>query len=214
MSGITLLELITVTSSFLVIIIYHFHLIYKVKKTPLETAIGIMNDSRRQWVESVILKERDILAIQTMRNWVMAATFLASTSILISLGLISVALRPGLVSEISTSLNFIGSVNETLFMVKLLAILLLFFISFFNFTIAIRYYNHAGVTINIGGNENKGLSTEKITQTINIGALHYKIGVRCFYLAIPISMWLFGPLWMLGSSLILILVLCRLDCSI
>jgi uncharacterized membrane protein len=136
-------------------------------------------------VESVISKERDILAIQTMRNWVMAATFLASTSILISLGLISVALRPGLVGEISTSLNFIGTVNETLFMVKLLAILLLFFISFFNFTIAIRYYNHAGVTINIGGNENKGLSTEKIIQTINIGALHYKIGVRCFYLAIP-----------------------------
>jgi uncharacterized membrane protein len=213
MAHITLLELITVTISLLVALIYHFHLFCKVRRSPLTTAIGIMNDSRRQWVESVILKERDILAIQTMRNWVMAATFLASTSILISLGLISAALRPGVINEITTSLNFIGSVNEALFTVKLLVLLFLFFISFFNFTIAIRYYNHAGVTINIAANNKEGLEAEKITQTLNAGALHYTIGVRCFYLAIPTSMWLFGPLWMLVSSLILFFVLCRLDCS-
>ncbi len=213
MAHITLLELITVALTFLVIFFYHFHLVRKVRRTPLKTAIGIMNDNRRQWVESVILKERDILAIQTMRNWVMAATFLASTSILISLGLISAALRPGVISEITTSLNFIGSVNEALFIVKLLVLLFLIFISFFNFTIAIRYYNHAGVTINITGNDKEELDTKKITKTLNVGALHYTIGVRCFYLAIPISMWLFGPLWMLVSSLILFLVLCRLDCS-
>lgn len=101
MTHISLLELTTVTFSFLVICFYHFHLVYKIRKTPLLTAIGIMNESRRQWVESVISKERYILAIQTMRNWVMAATFLASTSILISLGLVSAALRPGIINEIS-----------------------------------------------------------------------------------------------------------------
>jgi len=37
--------------------------------------------------------EREILAVQTLHNQVMAATFLASIAILISLGLLGVAFR-------------------------------------------------------------------------------------------------------------------------
>jgi uncharacterized membrane protein len=45
----------------------------------------------------------------------------------------------------------------------------------------------------------------------NRGALLYTIGVRGFYLSVPIILWLFGPLWMVTGTVILVLVLSRMD---
>jgi uncharacterized membrane protein len=35
--------------------------------------------------------------------------------------------------------------------------------------------------------------------------------MRGYYLAIPLALWLFGPLWLLGGTIILIITLYRLD---
>lgn len=60
------------------------------------------------------------MAVQTLRNQVMAATFLASTTILISLGSFSAAFRPGVFMEVSHTLNLMGTKTETLWMFKLI----------------------------------------------------------------------------------------------
>lgn len=69
------------------------------------------------------------MAVQTLRNKVMAATFLASTAILISLGLFSAAFRPGVFSDISHALNLLGTKTETLWMFKLMLLGILFLVS-------------------------------------------------------------------------------------
>jgi uncharacterized membrane protein len=96
-------------------------------------------------------------------------------------------------------------------MLKLMLLAVVFFISFFNFTLAIRYYNHAGIMINTIDENDPALSAETVTDVINHGALHYTIGMRGFYLSVPLGLWMFGPIWMLAGSLILIAVLYRLD---
>ena len=55
------------------------------------------------------------------------------------------------------------------------------------------------------------VSEEAVTQVVNHGALHYTIGMRGFYLSVPLALWLFGPIWMLAGSLVLVTVLYRLD---
>ena len=35
--------------------------------------------------------------------------------------------------------------------------------------------------------------------------------MRAYYLAVPLVMWLFGPSWLLLSSLLMVVVLYRLD---
>jgi len=141
----------------------------------------------------------------------MAATFLASTAILISLGLFSAAFRPGVFSDISHALNLLGTKTETLWMFKLMVLGILFFVTFFNFTLAIRYYNHAGFMINTFEQNDATISGEAVTQVINHAALHYTIGMRGFYLSVPLALCLFGPVWMLIGSLVLVAVLYRLD---
>jgi uncharacterized membrane protein len=211
MSIISLQEIIIVVLAASVITAYHAHLYIKVRRDPLKTAIGITNHARQMWVKGVIRDKRDIMAVQTMRNQVMAATFLASTAILISLGLFSAAFRSGVFSEISHALNLLGTKTETLWMFKLMLLGILFFVTFFNFTLAIRYYNHASFMINTFEQNDETVSGESVTKVINHAALHYTIGMRGFYLSVPLALWLFGPIWMLAGSLVLIAVLYRLD---
>jgi len=211
MSIISPQEIMLVLLAAIVIVAYHAYLYTKVRRDPLTTAIGITNHARRMWVKGVIRDKRDILAVQTLRNQVMAATFLASTSILISLGLFSAAFRPGVFSDVSHALNLLGTKTETLWMFKLMLLGILFFFTFFNFTLAIRYNNHAGFMINAFEHNDATVSEEAVTQVVNHGALHYTIGMRGFYLSVPLALWLFGPIWMLAGSLVLVTVLYRLD---
>jgi len=211
MSIISPQEIMLVLLAAIVIVAYHAYLYTKVRRDPLTTAIGITNHARRMWVKGVIRDKRDILAVQTLRNQVMAATFLASTSILVSLGLLSTAFRPGVFSDVSHALNLLGTKTETLWMFKLMLLGVLFFFTFFNFTLAIRYNNHAGFMINTFEHNDATVSEEAVTQVVNHGALHYTIGMRGFYLSVPLALWLFGPIWMLAGSLVLVSVLYGLD---
>ncbi len=55
-----------------------------------DTLTGWTSKVRARWVQETSLKKGgDILAIQTLRNWILAATFLATVAITISFGLLA-----------------------------------------------------------------------------------------------------------------------------
>jgi uncharacterized membrane protein len=194
-----------------VLLFYHHRLYRQVRANPLATAIGLTNHARHAWVKTIVDKERDILAVQTFRNWVMASTFLASTAIFISLGLVAAAFRSEITSSATQTLNVFGHPSETLWVIKLFVLSALFFYAFFNFTLSIRYYNHGSLLINVPQDLEPASSVDVITSVLNHGALHYTLGMRGFYLAIPLGLWLFGPMWLLGGSVLIVFVLHRLD---
>ena len=208
---ITWAEIVIISITILILIIYHIHLVYKVRNSPLTTAIGITNQLRRDWVQTVMEEKRDILAVQTLRNWVMASSFLASTSILISLGIMGAAFRLDKIAETSHSINILGATNETLWLIKIMVLIVDFFFAFFNFTLAIRYYNHASFAINVPTAKDPIVTYDAVAQIVNHGALHYTMGMRGFYLAVVLALWLFGPTWMLAGTFVLIAVLYKID---
>jgi len=211
MSIYSLFEIVLVFSTVVILISYHIHLYSKVRRDPLMTAIGITDHARGMWVKEIIRGKHDILAVQTLRNQVMAATFLASTAIILCLGSFNAAFRPMVFNEISHTLNLFGTKTETLWVLKLLLLGILFFVTFFNFTLCIRYYNHVSFMINTFQQNDPSVSPEAVTRVLNHGSIHYTIGMRGFYLSAPLALWLFGPVWMLVGSLVLIVVLYRID---
>lgn len=85
-------DLLLVLPGAAALVLYHVHLIYRARRNPLSTSIGLAVHMRTLWVRHVMENQKDIVAVQTLRNWTMAATFLASTAILIALGILSAAL--------------------------------------------------------------------------------------------------------------------------
>lgn len=205
------LEIYLTSAAFLALILYHVHLIYQVRKRPLSTSMGITNHLRGHWVESIMQSERDILAVQTLRNWVMASSFLASTAILISLGLVSIAASPEKMAEISPSLKELVREHRVLWLFKLMVLIIDFFFVFFSFCLAIRYYNHVNFMINVPSTLAHKITPDYITGILNRGMLHYTVGMRGYYLGVLLVLWLFGPIWMLLGTVVMLLALYHLD---
>jgi uncharacterized membrane protein len=204
-------EIFFTSASFLLVIIYHAHLIYQVWTRPLDTAIGITNHLRGHWVESVMQEKRDILAVQTLRNWIMAASFLASTAILICLGLVSVAAGSEKMAEITPFLNVLVREHRVLWLFKLMVIIINFFIIFFNFTLAIRYFNHVNFMINVPPSLAHKITPEYVAGILTHATFHYTVGMRGYYIGVLLILWLFGPIWMFLGTIIMLSVLHHLD---
>ena len=194
----------------LLLIVYHVNLYRKVKNDPMSTSMGLADHTREMWVQTIMSQGKDILAVQTLRNWTMAATFLASTAILIALGVFNLAVTTDRQSEVSTLISHLGSEHPALWLAKLLLLGADFMYAFFNFTLAVRYFNHTGFMINLP-TENTEIEVEDVVVILDRGGIHYTLGLRGYYLAIPLALWLFGPIWLVGGTLFLILSLYRLD---
>ena len=198
-------------ASFLILGIYHAQWIYRKYRKPMTTATGITNHLRGHWVESIMEERRDILAVQTLRNWTMAASFLASTGILICLGLRSVAASPHKFAEITPGLNELVREHRALWLFKLMVLIIDFFFIFFSFCLAIRYLNHVNFMINVPVNLAHKITPEYITEILNRGMMHYTMGMRGYYFSVLLFLWLFGPIWMLLGTIVITIILYHLD---
>jgi uncharacterized membrane protein len=154
---------------------------------------------------------KDVLAVQTLRNSTMAATFLASTAVLLIIGVLNLRLGSG-------SGNLLQPVDghypaSTLRLLKLTPLLLDLFGTFFFFSLAIRMYNHVGYLINTAGHPSFSVNPAYVTRLLNRGGKYYSFGMRSYYLSIPFVFWLFGPAFLFAASIGLIVVLHHLDRS-
>jgi uncharacterized membrane protein len=189
---------------------YHLRLRALLLTRPSSTAYGRHRIVRRRWMRRYAGGENALLTVHTLRNWIMSSTFLASTAILLALGLLSFGFTgprlPGIVHE----LNIFGSQSTNVLLFKLLLLALDFICAFLALSLAIRSFIHAGFELNLPA-RTKGRPFELWSDELEKGALFYFIGLRGFYISIPLALWLLGPLWMLAASLLLIGMLLLLD---
>jgi uncharacterized membrane protein len=71
---------------------YHLFLRARLKTDPLYTIQAVNAFSRAAWVETVMTSDnKDVLAVQTLRNSIMGATFLSSTAVLLIIGVLTLS---------------------------------------------------------------------------------------------------------------------------
>ena len=210
-SNVALMELALVVTAYAILIGYHATLVVMVKRNPLSTSIGINNQAHIEWTRNIMMNRRDILAVQTLRNVTMAASFLASTAILMALGLMSYALTAESLQTFSHALTRLGSHHPELVLFKFILLICTFLAAFFCFTLAIRYYNHAAFVLNIPLEDNHEAQIQRVGAIVNRGTLQYTFGMRASYLIIPFAMWFIGPEWLLTGTLLLLALLYRID---
>lgn len=191
--------------------LYHLYLARVYRRDPERTHRGRSNRLRRAWVAMVRARGADILAVQTMRNWVMSATLLASTSILIGLSVGHVAFAGTDLQALTRALSLLPVPSEPTMRIKLLALAGIFFAAFHHFVLALRYYNHTGFLINLPDGDFGGDPVRTVAETLNRAGGHYNKGTRVFLLALPFVLWLIGPLWLLGGVAAILWILVRFD---
>jgi len=199
---------------------YHMFLFWKLKSNPIYSLYGATTLAKTDWVVNIMEDRRDILAVQTLRNSTMAATFLASTAILLAVGVLTLSGDADKLGATWHMLNLYGSTSHSTMTLKLIVILGDLFIAFFSFSFSIRLFSHVGFIINTPLSEgNYGTSITFVAMQLTKAGTYFYIGMRAYYFLVPLVFWLFGPLFMVISSIILIAIMFKiertpkLDCS-
>jgi uncharacterized membrane protein len=117
-------------------------------------------------------------------------------------------------AEITPTLNELVREHRVLWLFKLMTIIVDFFVTFFNFTMAIRYFNHVNFMINVPSTLAHKITPHYVAGILNHATFHYTAGMRGYYIGVLLVLWLFGPIWMLLGAIFLIVVLSRLDYTI
>lgn len=165
--------------------------------------------ARVAWVETVMADHADsLLAVQTLRNTTMAASLLASTAVLLMVGVLTLTGQARSLQETWHVLNIFGTLGPAIWLFKLLCILLMLFYAFFNFVNSIRVTNHVGYMLAIKAvPERTHFSHTMVASQLNRGSGYFSAGIRSYYYLVPLVFWLFGPMYMVMATIVLVFVL-------
>lgn len=208
-----LFDLIALLVNWLLLLAYYLYLSRRTHREPKSSVHALNARVREQWVEMVMAdNEMGILAIQTLRNSVMAANFMASTSILLMIGTLNISEKFGQWALDWHPYALAQHFSSELWQLKLCLLLLDFSIAFYCFSMAIRFFNHVGYMINLPVNScpDKGLY-QQTCAFLNRAGRYYSLGTRTFFFSLPVILWFFGPYFFILATLALIGGLARLD---
>ncbi|MGE5547707.1 MAG: DUF599 domain-containing protein [Solirubrobacterales bacterium] len=191
---------------------YHVFLVVMGRRDRNYSFQLVMARSRAAWIHAVMEQGKDILAVQTLRNSTMAATFLASTAIFLITGVLTLSSQGDKLESLWHALNVTGGGGPEVWLLKILAMLVDLFGAFLSFTMAIRMFHHVGYMINVPLTTIHGRVPPKLViAQLNRAGHFYWFGMRTYFFLVPLVLWLFGPDLMIGSTVVLVAVLYRLD---
>ena len=176
-----------------VLVAYELALLQMQRHKPATLARSAHANLREEWFAALSKqKGSEILAVQTLRNSVMAATMTASTA---ALGLIGAAtlLAPSLNSSLGTLDNM--TKHFTARLVMELVLMGVLFASLVCSAMAVRYYNHAGFILSmpVDSDERKQWAPTAVAYLRRAGLL-YSWGLRHLLMVAPLLAFIVYPL--------------------
>ncbi|MCL6555460.1 MAG: DUF599 domain-containing protein [Burkholderiales bacterium] len=208
-------DLLSFVASCLLVAGYYYFLQRRVRTNPTYTIHGVNALARRLWVENVMRNPaKDIMAVQSLRNFIMAPSLMASTAALLIIGTLTLSGQADNISRTWHVLSIGGSSSSALWIFKVMLLLVDFIVAFFAFAMSVRLANHVLFMINVPEHDaHHNFSPKAVARRLHRAGNMFAIGMRAFFIAIPLVFWLFGPYFLLLAAVGLVITLHRLDRS-
>ncbi|KAE8662789.1 hypothetical protein F3Y22_tig00113124pilonHSYRG00060 [Hibiscus syriacus] len=194
---------------------YHAYLWKTFEQRPSSTKIGLEKLHREFWFRDI--KQGDgkkgMLAVQSLRNTLMATILSASIAILVNLALAALTNNTYNASHLFNSEIF-GSQSERIYALKYGLASLFLSISFLCSSMSVGFLIDANFLINAVSLDDDRFSYDpySYTQTIFERGFSFAfVGNRVLCVAFPILLWMFGPLPVALSSAALVWGLYEFD---
>lgn len=171
--------------------LYELVLVLMQRRRPGRLARTVHARLRADWYAAVSGQPgSEILAVQTLRNSLMSATMLASTTVLALMGAITLSV-PALHARVATGRMAAGGERVLL----LLALPGLLFVSLVATLMAVRFYNHASFigAMPVASPERASWASTGARYLRKAGILH-GVGLRQLVLVLPLVAALFLPI--------------------
>lgn len=169
-----------------------------------------MHRNRHRWMEQVLKRENRITDTSILAQLGQGASFFASTTLLILVGLFTVL---GSTDEAVVALRqipFTGKVTLLQWELRLLVMIVVFVHAFFKFTWALRQFNYCAVMVGAAPVAKNASDDEWVRRTAWISTLaskDFNQGLRAYYFGLGVLAW-FANVWLfMGATVLVVAVL-------
>lgn len=172
-----------------------------------------MHRNRYLWMTQILRRDNRIMDAQILSQLGQGATFFASTTLLILVGLFTAL---GALDETVGALRripFADKVTLLQWEVKLLTLIVIFVHAFFKFTWGLRQFNYCAVLVGAAPAPKDGSDEEWARRTAWLSTLaskDFNQGLRAYYLGLSVIAWFVnGWLFMVAATLVVFVLYWR-----
>ncbi len=172
---------------------------------------AVMGRRRREWVRQMLKRELRIPDAALIANLERNVTFLASSSMLILAGLLTVFVSVGRLQAVLIDVPFYIESSSFLLHLKLMVLISIYVYAFFTFTWSMRQYGFVAVVIGSAPSPQELRDyPEKIEdfvrasgKVIDLAAHTNNYGLRAFYFSLSVLAWFInGWLFIIASTMV------------
>ncbi len=172
---------------------------------------------RESWMRRVLLRDIRVGDAALIANLERNVSFLASTTILILAGLLTVFTVSDQISSLVSQIPFAVATSLLSVQLKMLMLLVIFVYAFFTFTWSMRQYGFCSIVLGAAPMVDEDCVTDDereryafyAARVIDLAGLSYNHGLRAYYFALSVLAWFISPYLFLLSSSFVVAVLYR-----
>lgn len=187
------------------------------KATKQSCLASELHNYRRLWMRRVMIRDNRVGDAALIANLGRNVSFLASTSILILAGLLTVFTVAEQTSELVSEIPLTTENSPLSIKLKVGLLVVIFVHAFFTFTWSMRQYGFCSIIL--GGaplttesdvsNEERKRYAFYAARVIDLAGLSYNTGLRAYYFALSALAWFLSPYLFILSSTFVVAVLYR-----
>lgn len=184
---------------------------------------SVLHVYRKTWMHKMLERENRMTDAALVASLERNATFLASTSMFIIAGLVTITASIDQVHNTLATLPFSNELMTPLqLQLKVILLLLIFVYAFFSLTWAMRQYGFCAILLGAAPlHDDTRPSTEELShyassaaKVIDNAGHSYNYGLRAYYFSLSILPWFFNTgLFVVAASLVVIILYRREFCS-
>src|SRR5690606_39748975 len=174
---------------------------------------------RRVWMREAYYRDPRITDVGLIGNLMQSATFFSSTTLLVlgaSLAVMGTVERGAEVVEVMRNLPFAARVTQEMLESKLLVLIFVFVYAFFRFTWSLRQFNLVNIMVGAFPARRDDQSTDEALiatagRLNELAGLNFTQGLRAYYYAVPMLLWLVNAWLLIAGSIAITVVLYHME---
>jgi uncharacterized membrane protein len=163
---------------------------------------------RRIWMREAYLRDPRMTDVALLGNLMHSATFFSSTTLLVlgaSFALLGTIERGTEILEVMKTLPFATRVSQELLESKVVLLTLLFVYAFMRFTWSLRQFNLLNIMLGAfpasrDGHEVDEALVATAGRLNELAGLNFTQGLRAYYYAVPMLLWLVNAWLLIGGA--------------
>jgi uncharacterized membrane protein len=171
---------------------------------------------RMEWARQLMERDNRISDVSLVGNLMGSVSFYANTSIYILAGLIALIGGLDRVITATAELPFAVHSSRELLEFKLLMLLVIFIVAYFNFTWSLRQFNVLSIVMGAApaltaGPDEKERAARKMAAVNTSAGDAFNAGIRAYYFGLAVVSWCINAWVFIGMSAMVLVVLARRD---